>query len=140
MITSAIDGRIRFRSPALRDQGQAERLQELLDSLEGVSLVSANPRTGSLLVEYLPSVLDQQTVIDAVGLPKVEVATRQRADRQSSSRQRYMRIAKRGMLASMAALLLFAVSDRERAHVAAGLAFLAFNAYHQYTYRRRLLV
>lgn len=138
MIASAIDGRIRFRSALLRDEREADRIRQKLNAMAGVSHVSANPRTGSLLVEYMPSVLDQQAIVDASGLPAEEPAE-QAPVRPRSTRQRNMRIAKRGMLASMAAMLLFAVTDREREHVVAGVAFLAFNAYHQYMYRRRLL-
>jgi hypothetical protein len=138
MISSAIEGRIRFRSPQLLDGSALKELEQRLGTTSGILRVSGNPRTGSLLVEYMPSVLSQEQLVEATGLPE-EAPADVPPNRPRSNRARNMRITKRGMLVSMAAMLLFAVADKEREHVAAGMAFLAFNAYHQYTYRNRLL-
>jgi len=140
MISSAIDGRIRFRSRQLCDEGTLRAIEHRLGSTTGVSKVSGSARTGSLLVEYLPSVLSEHDVIEAAGLPAEEPAPAPASvSVPRLSKTQKMQVAKRGMLVSMAAILLFAATNREREHIAAGLAFLAFNSYHLYGYRRRLL-
>jgi len=49
----ALDGRIRIRLPRLRDNRRtAARLRQTLRGVEGVTTATANPRTGSVLVEY----------------------------------------------------------------------------------------
>lgn len=137
MISSAIDGRVRFRSPILRDVDAASELRHRLDTTPGIIRTTANTRTGSLLVEYLPAAIGLPAVIEAVGLPTGPPAAPPSAG--PSNRKRKMRVAKRGMLAALAAMLLFAAADREREHIVAGMLFVAFNAYHLYGYRRTLL-
>lgn len=141
MIASAIDGRIRLRSSLLTNEGVLTAAVQALNAKTGVTRVVPNPRTGSLLVEYMPSVLSAQDVVDTAGLPAEEPAAPASASSawKPMNRAQKMRIAKRGMLASMVLMLLFAAADEERAHIYAGLAFVGFNSYHLYGYRRRLL-
>jgi hypothetical protein len=138
MVTSHIDGRIRLRSASLRDPDIARQASLALDSKSGVRSVAANTRTGSLLVEYDPESLTSEDILQAVALPK-EAERTAPAPTRRRSRAENMRVAKRGMLVSMVALLAFAAADRERAHIIAGGMFVVFNAYHVYGYRRRLL-
>lgn len=138
MIASATEGRIRFRSPQLLEERALREVEQRLEGTTGISRVSGNPRTGSLLVEYVPALLTRTDVIEASGLPDEEPPPAPSVQSRAN-RARNMRLTKRGMLVTMGAMLLFAAADREREHIAAGLAFLAFNAYHQYTYRNRLL-
>ena len=138
MVTSHIDGRIRLRSASLRDPDAARKAEAALTQKSGVRRATANPRTGSMLVEYDSGALTRDDVVEAAGLPAKEDA-QIAAPKRRRTKAENMRIAKRGMLASGFAMLVFAAADRERAHILAGGAFLVFNAYHLYTYRRRLL-
>lgn len=143
MVTSSIDGRIRIRDGSLCDAGKASVVEAALKTTTGVKSAAVNCRTGSLLVEYDPARLGTTEILEVAGLkedaPTHSPAAPKRPLTEREIRARNMRIAKRGMLGSLAALLAFAAVDRERAHIAAGGLFVAFNAYHLYTYRRRLL-
>lgn len=56
MIASDIAGRLRLRSRVLRDERELDVAAEKLADTPGVSRVTGNGRTGSLLVEYDPLV------------------------------------------------------------------------------------
>ena len=142
MIASAIEGRIRFRSSKLREVDELARVRRALDEVPGVTRVEDNVRTGSVLVEYIPNKKTEDAVLGIAGYlaedeevsPKEITPAAKRA-----IKTRNMRFAKRGMLISIVATLAFAAADEERAHIYAGLAFLGFNAYHQYGHKSRLL-
>lgn len=140
VVASHIEGRIRLRHAALRDPAVLREVEGALKEAEGIRSVSGNPRTGSVLVEFDHVTVTAQQVLELTRLPASEPQTAPRARPEPMTPRDKMRIAKRGMLGSLGALLIFAALDRERAHIAAGGLFVAFNAYHLYTYRRRLLV
>ena len=52
MIESFIEGRVRLRSPILKDPAARERLREELLKIDGVLKAEVNPRTCGLLLEY----------------------------------------------------------------------------------------
>jgi hypothetical protein len=52
MIESFIEGRVRLRSPVLKDPALGERLTAELLKVDGVLKAEANPRTYGLLLEY----------------------------------------------------------------------------------------
>ncbi len=61
-----LPGRVRFRVPSLIDAAeQAENLAERLRTLEGVRQAQANPATGSVLIEYRPSVVEPELLFAA---------------------------------------------------------------------------
>jgi len=139
MIASDIAGRLRLRSRVLRDERELNVAAGKLADTLGVSRVTGNGRAGSLLIEYDPLVVTRDALVEASGLPATESRAGKAPASATATRAQHMRIAKQGMLASLGALVLFALAGRERQHAAAGVAFLAFNAYHVYTYRRRVL-
>jgi hypothetical protein len=65
MVVSMVNGRIRCRSPYLRNPEPARRLVELASSLPGMIEVKANSRVGSILFVYDPAVLDLQRMLSA---------------------------------------------------------------------------
>lgn len=151
MITSCIPGRVRLRHPRLHDPDESGRLCALLHVTEGILDVTANPRTGSLLVLYDTTVVNEDDLARAAArctgylaasaherAPDTQaghgVRTRRGFDRRESAR-----LAKRGMMATLGATLLLGLAGREKAHVAAGTLFTLCNAYHIYAYRRQLL-
>ena len=52
MIESFIEGRVRLRSPLLKDPAMRERLTAELLKIDGVLKAEVNPRTHGLLLEY----------------------------------------------------------------------------------------
>jgi hypothetical protein len=60
-----VPGRLRLRSSALKGNASAsEQARHQLAQIDGVTAVIANPITGSVLLEYDPSVLSAGRVID----------------------------------------------------------------------------
>jgi hypothetical protein len=56
-------GRLRVRAAVLRDNAPlAERISRALDSVPGVSQVTHNPRTGSVLVAYEPGLAEPDAI------------------------------------------------------------------------------
>ncbi|MBS3956799.1 MAG: hypothetical protein KGZ40_04630 [Clostridiales bacterium] len=140
MVASQIDGRLRFRHAGLRDPAIVSEVESALRGARGILSVTSNARTGSMLVKYDHEVITAEQVVEASQLPASASAIAQQRLCAPMTQREKMRIAKRGMLGSLGALLLLAALDRERAHMVAGGLFVAFNAYHLYTYRRRLLL
>jgi hypothetical protein len=74
-----VPGRLRLRSAALKgDASASEQARHQLAQIRGVTATSANPITGSVLLEYDPSVLSAGRVIDLLAahghvLPATEV-------------------------------------------------------------------
>ncbi|WP_353115091.1 HMA2 domain-containing protein [Nitratidesulfovibrio sp.] len=144
MISSFIDGRVRIRCDALRNPEAAAAIEGTLRETPGVLSATANPRTGGLLVEYDPDAVTQEQLLEAAKMLEAFAAQEPAAPKKSCCCRRLtkaeaMRISKRGMAGSLAALVLFGLAGRERAHIVAGGLFLAFNAYHLYAYRKRVM-
>lgn len=65
----AIDGRIRARLPEIRGNRRgAARLRADLRTLSGVTAVTANPLTGSVLVEYDSDALSADAIFDVLNV------------------------------------------------------------------------
>jgi copper chaperone CopZ len=63
----ALDGRIRVRLPRVRDDRRAAaRLRQTLRGLDGVTTATANPLTGSVLVEYDSERCSAGAIFDAL--------------------------------------------------------------------------
>jgi hypothetical protein len=64
-VASAIPGRVRLKSAQLRDDALGARIAEALDSVDAVTEVAVNVRTGSVLLHYDEKRLDDlPTLID----------------------------------------------------------------------------
>lgn len=147
-IVSAIPGRLRLRHPALRRPGRLAALQQTLAAWPEVLELQASPATGSLLLRYDALALDE-----ALCARRCEAAVAEllpgRADPAPEARQarnttrasalRANRLAKRGMLASLAVSLLLAATGVKRLHVWTGLVFLHALGAHLWVHRRHLL-
>lgn len=140
LITSFYNGRARLRHPALRDRDRAENACALLDTAPGMTCVTANPRTGSLL-QYDPAVLDAASLLQAAEQTAAEGDTlRVESGKKTPVQCAVPRgLVNRGMLAALAGTLGFALAQRSKAHALAGGVFVALNAFHLYIYRRCLL-
>jgi hypothetical protein len=77
-------GRLRVRAEAFREGDAAARARAALDAEHGISQVSHNPRTGSLLIEYQPALADPEAILARVAaaagldLPGEEAILRRR--------------------------------------------------------------
>lgn len=138
-IASSLPGRIRVRDPQLRLADRLERLRSTLAASEGVISAEANPVVGSLLLHYdaakvAPEIME--VLVDAA--VDAELATPRHAY-PPSTRVRINRVAKHGMLGSLALSLVLAAAGQKRWHVISGGLFVAFLGLHLAVHRRRLL-
>ncbi len=59
-------GRLRVRATAFREGDAAFRVQRALDMEPGITAVSHNAKTGSLLIEYQPGLAEAESILYAV--------------------------------------------------------------------------
>jgi hypothetical protein len=57
-------GRLRVRAEAFRSTEVGDRVRAALEVEPGISRVSHNPKTGSLLIEYEPGLADLEAILD----------------------------------------------------------------------------
>lgn len=61
----ALDGRLRIKSPVVKGAPEkAREVEQQLGSCLGITQVTANPITGSILVHYNPSGITQKELLD----------------------------------------------------------------------------
>ncbi|MDR1922564.1 MAG: hypothetical protein LBS31_12620, partial [Candidatus Adiutrix sp.] len=60
MITSFINGRVRLRDERFKDSETSAAAAAAVETCPAVTRVAANPRTGSLLIEYDPARMDME--------------------------------------------------------------------------------
>lgn len=61
----ALDGRLRIKSPVVKGAPEkARKIEQKIGSCTGITEVTANPITGSVLVHYDPRELTQKELID----------------------------------------------------------------------------
>jgi hypothetical protein len=65
MVVSMVKGRIRCRSPYLRNPEAARFLAEFASALPGMTEVTVNPRVGSVLFVFDPEILDPRRIAAA---------------------------------------------------------------------------
>jgi hypothetical protein len=151
-VVSSIPGRLRLR---LRRPARLEQLRQTLATWPEVREVRANPATGSLLLSYDAAALPQAQCVQrceaalAALMPATQTAPTPSpatepapTARPRSARARAMqanRLAKRGMLASLAASLLLAATGAGRGHIWTGLFFLHALGMHLWVHRRNLI-
>lgn len=148
---------MRIRHAALRNPDRLTRLQRIITGWPQVNAVSANPQAGSLLVLYdamalreddcarrcaaaLAELLPSSIAAGQTPLPapaNAPTATLWRGGK--ALRVRANRLAKRAMLATLAASLLLAATGAKRGHISLGLAFLHALGVHLWAHRRHLL-
>ncbi|OLN30266.1 Copper chaperone [Desulfovibrio sp. DV] len=145
MIASCIEGRIRFRHPALTDPDLLRIVATQLAEMPGITAIEANPRTGSVLVTHDASVATD----DLVAMAEALAATHAEAlaasapaappRKKMTTAQLKRRTQKVGLASCMAATLVTGLADTKAAHLTFGFALAGFAAWHLYMYRRRFL-
>jgi|GEM_PF-383828 len=151
-VASSLPGRIRLRHAALRNPDRLARLQRSIAAWPQVRAVSVNEKAGSLLINYDAAALRENDCARRCEVALAEVlpartevapappraATPAQA-RSGAPRVRANRIAKRAMLASLAASLLLAAMGAKRWHIGTGIAFLHALGVHLWVHRRNLV-
>ena len=141
-VTSSIQGRMRIRHPALRNERDALRLSNLLQAQSGILDITGNRRTGSLLVEYdsraaqpgdLLAVFDNWlSRLNQAAAPPARVLP------FMSKHRTAVRCLNRGMLATLTFSVIMSMMGRTRAHAVSGGLFVAGALFHSWLYRKRL--
>lgn len=138
-IVSSLPGRIRLRDTVLCQADRIERLRRVLTAMDGVVSVEANLKAGSLVLRYETARVDVETMEAAVdAAADAEFAT-PLPHRRPTPRVRINRYAKRGMLGSLSASLVFAAAGRKRWHALTGGLFVASLLVHLAVHRRHVL-
>jgi cation transport ATPase len=128
---------MRIRWQALSDAGCAMRLAQSLAALPGIQSTAHKPDAASLIVCYDPKKLAAEAIeaeLDA--FCEAEEAQKRKA-RQKAGRPN--RLAKAGMLLSLAASLSFIAARQKKSHALWGAVFLLFLAIHLLHHRARLM-
>ena len=145
MIASCIEGRIRFRHPALSDPDLLEIVTSQLAAMPGITGIEANPRTGSVLVSHDASVATSDLVAMAEALAAThaealaEAAPAKPAKKRMTPAQLKRRTQKIGLATCMAGAVATGLADTKAAHLTFGFALAGFAAWHLYMHRRRFL-
>ncbi len=156
-VASSLPGRIRLRHPALRNPDRLARLQRTIAQWSHVQAIMANAKVGSLLMHYDVTAVPHEDFVRQCELAFKEVlptpartapppsASRSHLrssggqSRGGTPRVRANRMAKRAMLASLAATMLLAALGAKRWHLWTAIAFLHALGVHLWVHRRNLL-
>lgn len=151
-IISSIPGRIRVRDSRLADAAEAGQLTSRLKLLPGITGISVNHRTASLLVQYDPAsgveaLLRRYAGIEPVDPPVKPAASRKIPGKHKSScitagdlPITYRQFLNYGMMVAFAASGIGIALHYRKLHAAAGLLFFGLNGLHMYNKRRTLFV
>jgi hypothetical protein len=136
MIASHVEGRLRVRGGELKDSSLVEAVRESLLTRDGVREVSANSKTGSLLIFYNPSPEVMEGVLNTLtpylqdfgesSPPKTRTSILTKLPNLPNRR----RVVHLGMLSSLGVSLLGAALDLKKLHIFTGIAWLVFLGFH----------
>lgn len=135
MIVSFIEGRIRLRDERLRISQLADAVKEILLNIKGIKEVSANQRAGSILILYDKAVLKLEQILQVLADYLNIRVNYEKAKQATCNPASIRRIAKIGMLLSLAISISAALLDLKALHVAFGVIFLGFLGLHLYLYK-----
>lgn len=147
-IASSIPGRLRLHHASLRNPRRLAQLTAEIGAWPPVQSVIPNARAGSLRVLYDAAALQETDCIGRceAALQKLlpnessQQPVRTRPGKASrSSPFNPNRLAKRGMLASLALSMLLAAAGAKKWHALTGVYFLHALGVHLWTYRSQIL-
>ncbi len=149
LIASSIPGRLRLHHASLRNPRHLAQLAAEIGAWPPVLSVVPNARAGSLRVLYDAAALQEADCISRceTALQKLlpsktsqkPVRTRPGKASGRSSPFSPNRLAKRGMLASLALSMLLATTGAKKWHALTGVFFLHALGVHLWIYRHRIL-
>ena len=138
MIASFIEGRVRLRANALKNPEKLKQLEDAVKAHDGVLGTFANPRTGSLLVEYDPTRVPKENLLMAAELLKQELGLAPEAKKEGKKLVQLMNPkAEMALLTGSLAFTMLGGVVNKRLHLAAGGLFLLACAGHLYSRGRR---
>lgn len=155
MITSFIDGRVRIRAEALRDEGNMALVLAVINAQEGVTEVVSNPRTGSILVHYDPEKIPRETLLEAAAAleqqlaPMAEVGTRKsgssflavlscRGNKKGGRISPLSPLAESALMAGLLLLTVVTGYTNKKSHFLMAASFAGLAGIHMYDRRRCL--
>ena len=141
MITSFIEGRIRFRSPELKKQAMASMLEEAANSLDGVLSLKVNTRLGSALLIYDPTVLSTDE-LRAQGAGFLELLDTEPAPKPANCSSKMKVLAKNtalinNMLGASWFLTGFSLLAPIKYHALIGTIFMGLTGFHWVQHSQR---
>lgn len=154
-ITSFVDGRVRLRHPALKDQATLELVSGVIGGVEGVTAVQTNPVTGSMLIFYDPDKLSREDLL-AMAEQGAQFFPELQGDAPESQPhapaglspcdellqllggRQVTKFVNRGMLVALAASLAGLPLGNKLLHTAAGGAFVGGMLQHLLAHRKSL--
>lgn len=145
MIASCLNGRIRFRHPALSDPELLTLVTNQLAQMPGITSIEANPRTGSVLITHDEFVATDdllamaQTLAAAHAETILAAAPAKPARKKPTRGQLKRRTQKIGLAACMVGAVGTGLADTKAAHLTLGVALAGFAAWHLFMHRRRFL-
>jgi len=142
MTVAAAQGRIRFRNEALQVAEFGYAVRDSLLEIKGVVQVQVNKRIGSILILFDKTKVSAEKILNSIaeslGVDMAKVKKNVSNMQKALTGKKGRTYVKRGLLASMAALLGI-VYFSEKWHVAAGVAFVHLLALHLCQNKRTLL-
>ncbi|MFP4208576.1 MAG: HMA2 domain-containing protein [Wenzhouxiangella sp.] len=138
VLVNAVNGRLRVRSPILRNRRAAEPIAAEVNGLPGVTEVRLNPAAASLVVLYDPKTVEMEALEERLERLCTDQQVRVQKQRRDLSRQVNL-VSKVGMVGSLAGTVGFAYLGSKKIHERMGWSFLAFAAFHLLRNRRTLL-
>jgi hypothetical protein len=136
MIASFVEGRIRLRDEKLKNRAVVDEIQKRAAQLRGISDVSINQRTGSLLIFYDRVVLRLEQALhiltDYFDAAKTECRKYAVSITTNITNRKIVNL---GMLASLALSMFGAALDIAVLHITAGIVFLGFLGLHLFRYK-----
>ncbi len=153
MIISSINGRLRYRSPWLKQTTLQQELIEQLQQHTSIKQLSGDTQTGSLLLTYDIDQISRaefetlisaataqfQTSSEAAGCPMKLDKNTDKSKNESGLGISANQMIKFGMLGSVIPSMIWASMGQKKIHIASGSIFLVFAAMHVFSYRERLL-
>jgi|GEM_PF-1798428 len=148
MITSSINGRLRYRASWLKSHSMMAEMEHELKGEAAITSISCNKATGSLLISYdhraIAKKAFEQKISECAAIvsdkPQVEI----KANNKQSSNSDFSGLSvnqsiKFGMLGSLIPSMLWGAFGSKKLHVLSGGVFLLFVFMHMFSYRERLL-
>lgn len=144
-IVSNCRGRMRLRSPAIKNPDTAEKLLEQLKDVSGVETLDINERTGSLLVKFVPELFDGKEfsgifLKNIRQTPKSEILPKVSEKVVSAFKSREMRrFENRSLTVFGAATVASLFFKAWKFHTWAGVIYTGFTVLHMIRYRKTLV-
>ncbi len=152
MIVSATPGRVRFRNSAITGSSFSSSVESRLKQKKGISKVTVNKNSGSILVEYDTASysIDQvgELIRESLSLPAVQ-SSPTNSSHIGNFLGAFSSVGKRpgkqmrnslnsGLIASLLISMLAIVGDNKKLHIQAGLAFLVLVTKHTFDNKKRI--